>query len=205
MNIIECRVIRPKDRNSVVLATAEILFDNGIRLINMHLLRPREGQTSNQLKMPSITTNRGTIISAFNPSNQETRAAMHEAVEETLAEAVEAQVNDYTKTYAELQEPGMPRFSNLRLHKFPDNNIPVKAMVSVTIDNCIRLNRIAVIKNPETSMYVVQLPKFSLQNGRRTMRYFRFPSAAYEGLYKLVMEEYMKPTAEDTAGKQESA
>lgn len=51
MKIVECRVIRPKDRRSVVLATAELLFDNGIRVVNMHLLKPREGDEGSQLRI----------------------------------------------------------------------------------------------------------------------------------------------------------
>lgn len=67
MKIVECRVIRPKDRRSVVLATAELLFDNGIRIVNMHLLKPREGQEGNQLRMPVVHTKSGTTLNPFNP------------------------------------------------------------------------------------------------------------------------------------------
>ena len=35
MNIISTRVIRPKDRSSVVLANVEITFDTGIKLLNI--------------------------------------------------------------------------------------------------------------------------------------------------------------------------
>ena len=123
MKIVECRVIRPKDRRSVVLATAELLFDNGIRIVNMHLLKPREGQEGNQLRMPVVHTKSGTTLNPFNPSSPEFRAVMHKAVEETLAEAVEAQVNDYTKTFETVEEFRLPVFSRLKLHKFPDNHI----------------------------------------------------------------------------------
>ena len=89
MKIVECRVIRPKDRRSVVLATAELLFDNGIRVVNMHLLKPREGDEGSQLRMPVVHTKSGMNMNPFNPCNPEFRAVMHKAVEETLAEAVE--------------------------------------------------------------------------------------------------------------------
>ena len=192
MKIVECRVIRPKDRRSVVLATAELLFDNGIRVVNMHLLKPREGQEGNQLRMPVVHTKSGTTLNPFNPSSPEFRAAMHKAVEETLAEAVEAQVNDYTKVFETVEEFRMPVFSRLKLHKFPDNHIPVKAMVSVTIDGELRLNRIAVIKAIDPPAYVVQLPTYTLQSGRRPARYFRFQAEPYEALYKLVTDAYFK-------------
>lgn len=192
MKIVECRVIRPKDRRSVVLAAAELLFDNGIRVVNMHLLKPREGQEGNQLRMPVVHTKSGTTLNPFNPSSPEFRAAMHKAVEETLAEAVEAQVNDYTKTFETVEEFRLPVFSRLKLHKFPDNHIPVKAMVSVTIDGELRLNRIAVIKAIDPPAYVVQLPTYTLQGGRRPARYFRFQAEPYEALYKLVTDAYFK-------------
>ena len=192
MKIVECRVIRPKDRSSVVLATAELLFDNGIRVVNMHLLKPREGQEGNQLRMPVVHTKSGTTLNPFNPSSPEFRAAMHKAVEETLAEAVEAQVNDYTKVFETVEEFRMPVFSRLKLHKFPDNHIPVKAMVSVTVDGELRLNRIAVIKAIDPPAYVVQLPTYTLQGGRRPARYFRFQAEPYEALYKLVTDAYFK-------------
>lgn len=192
MKIVECRVIRPKDRSSVVLAAAELLFDNGIRVVNMHLLKPREGQEGNQLRMPVVHTKSGTTLNPFNPSSPEFRAAMHKAVEETLAEAVEAQVNDYTKVFETVEEFRMPVFSRLKLHKFPDNHIPVKAMVSVTVDGELRLNRIAVIKAIDPPAYVVQLPTYTLQSGRRPARYFRFQAEPYEALYKLVTDAYFK-------------
>lgn len=192
MKIVECRVIRPKDRSSVVLATAELLFDNGIRVVNMHLLKPREGQEGNQLRMPVVHTKSGTTLNPFNPSSPEFRAVMHKAVEETLAEAAEAQVNDYTKVFETVEEFRMPVFSRLKLHKFPDNHIPVKAMVSVTVDGELRLNRIAVIKAIDPPAYVVQLPTYTLQSGRRPARYFRFQAEPYEALYKLVTDAYFK-------------
>ena len=192
MKIVECRVIRPKDRRSVVLATAELLFDNGIRIVNMHLLKPREGQEGNQLRMPVVHTKSGTTLNPFNPSSPEFRAVMHKAVEETLAEAVEAQVNDYTKVFETVEEFRIPAFSRLKLHKFPDNHIPVKAMVSVTVDGELRLNRIAVIKAIDPPAYVVQLPTYTLQGGRRPARYFRFQAEPYEALYKLVTDAYFK-------------
>lgn len=192
MKIVECRVIRPKDRSSVVLATAELLFDNGVRVVNMHLLKPREGQEGNQLRMPVVHTKSGTTLNPFNPSSPEFRAAMHKAVEETLAEAVEAQVNDYTKVFETVEEFRMPVFSRLKLHKFPDNHIPVKAMVSVTVDGELRLNRIAVIKAIDPPAYVVQLPTYTLQSDRRPARYFRFQAEPYEALYKLVTDAYFK-------------
>ena len=49
MNIISTRVIRPKDRSSVVLANVEITFDTGIKLLNMHLFKPRNEGGSNFL------------------------------------------------------------------------------------------------------------------------------------------------------------
>ena len=192
MKIVECRVIRPKDRRSVVLATAELLFDNGIRVVNMHLLKPRDGDEGNQLRMPVVHTKSGTTLNPFNPSSPEFRAVMHKAVEETLAEAVEAQVNDYTKTFETVEEFRLPVFSRLKLHKFPDNHIPVKAMVSVTVDGALRLNRIAVIRAIDPPAYVVQLPTYTLQGGRRPARYFRFQAEPYEALYKLVTDAYFK-------------
>lgn len=192
MKIVECRVIRPKDRRSVVLATAELLFDNGIRVVNMHLLKPREGDEGSQLRMPVVHTKSGMNMNPFNPCNPEFRAVMHKAVEETLAEAVEAQVNDYTKVFETVEEFRIPAFSRLKLHKFPDNHIPVKAMVSVTVDGALRLNRIAVIKATDPPAYVVQLPTYALQGGKRPARYFRFRAAPYEALYKLVTDAYFK-------------
>lgn len=192
MKIVECRVIRPKDRRSVVLATAELLFDNGIRVVNMHLLKPREGDEGSQLRMPVVHTKSGMNMNPFNPCNPEFRAVMHKAVEETLAEAVEAQVNDYTKVFETVEEFRIPAFSRLKLHKFPDNHIPVKTMVSVTVDGELRLNRIAVIKATDPPAYVVQLPTYALQGGKRPARYFRFRAAPYEALYKLVTDAYFK-------------
>ena len=192
MKIVECRVIRPKDRRSVVLAAAELLFDNGIRVVNMHLLKPREGDEGSQLRMPVVHTKSGMNMNPFNPCNPEFRAVMHKAVEETLAEAVEAQVNDYTKVFETVEEFRIPAFSRLKLHKFPDNHIPVKAMVSVTVDGELRLNRIAVIKATDPPAYVVQLPTYALQGGKRPARYFRFRAAPYEALYKLVTDAYFK-------------
>lgn len=192
MKIVECRVIRPKDRRSVVLATAELLFDNGIRVVNMHLLKPREGDEGSQLRMPVVHTKSGMNMNPFNPCNPEFRAVMHKAVEETLAEAVEAQVNDYTKVFETVEEFRIPAFSRLKLHKFPDNHIPVKAMVSVTVDGELRLNRIAVIKATDPPAYVVQLPTYALQGGKRPAMYFRFRAAPYEALYKLVTDAYFK-------------
>ena len=201
-NIIECRVIRPKDRESAVLATVEILFDSGVRLVNMHLLKPREEGKGNRLKMPSVTTQTGAVIPAYNPINQETRSLMSDAAEKTLSEAVEAGTNDYTKVFQEPAADGYrkPEYSTLRLHRFPENNNPVRAVFSVTVDGAFTLNRLVVVKDPNTQMYVVRLPKFDLQHGRRAARYFRLPPEAYEDLYTLAMDAYTaRPADEEPA------
>jgi hypothetical protein len=65
-------------------------------------------------------------------------------------------------------------------------------MVSVTVDGELRLNRIAVIKATDPPAYVVQLPTYALQGGKRPARYFRFRAAPYEALYKLVTDAYFK-------------
>ena len=70
MKIVECRVIRPKDRRSVVLAAAELLFDNGIRVVNMHLLKPREGQEGNQLRMPVVHTKSCLLYTSPSPRDR---------------------------------------------------------------------------------------------------------------------------------------
>lgn len=197
--IQECRVIRPKDRASAVLATVEILFDSGIRLVNMHLLRPNRERRGVQLKMPSVTTTQEKIVRAYSPIKQETWKAMFQAAEQTLAEAVELDVNDYTKKFeplAEGQEPRMPEFSNLRLHHFPVNDNPVRAILSVTVDNEVVLNRMVIVRDPESQMFTVRFPKFSMQGGRRWTRYFRMGPAAYDELYNLAMEAYFNPPAE---------
>ena len=197
--IQECRVIRPKDRASAVLATVEVLFDNGIRLVNMHLLRPRGEQRGIRLKMPSVTTTQEKIIRAYMPVSQETRKAMFHAAEQTLAEAVAMDVNDNTKQFeplAEGEEPRVPEFSNLRLHHFPVNENPVRAIFSVTVDKEILLNRMVIVRYSETQMFTVRLPKFAMQGGRRWTRYFRMSAAAYDELYNLAMEAYFNPPAE---------
>lgn len=197
--IQECRVIRPKDRASAVLATVEILFDSGIRLVNMHLLRPRGEQRGIRLKMPSVTTTQEKIIRAYMPVSQETRKAMFHAAEQTLEEAVAMDVNDHTKQFeplAEGEEPRVPEFSNLRLHHFPVNENPVRAIFSVTVDREILLNRMVIVRAPETQMFTVRLPKFAMQGGRRWTRYFRMSAAAYDELYNMAMEAYFNPPAE---------
>lgn len=196
--IQECRVIRPKDRASAVLATVEILFDSGIRLVNMHLLRPRGEQRGIRLKMPSVTTTQEKIIRAYMPVSQETRKAMFHAAEQTLAEAVAMDVNDHTKQFeplAEGEEPRVPEFSSLRLHHFPVNENPVRAIFSVTVDKEILLNRMVIVRDPETQMFTVRLPKFAMQGGRRWTRYFRMSAAAYDELYNMAMEAYFNPPA----------
>ena len=197
--IQECRVIRPKDRASAVLATVEVLFDNGIRLVNMHMLRPRGEQRGIRLKMPSVTTTQEKIIRAYMPVSQETRKAMFHAAEQTLAEAVAMDVNDHTKQFeplAEGEEPRVPEFSNLRLHHFPVNENPVRAIFSVTVDKEILLNRMVIVRYSETQMFTVRLPQFAMQGGRRWTRYFRMSAAAYDELYNLAMEAYFNPPAE---------
>ena len=82
-------------------------------------------------------------------------------------------------------------FSRLKLHKFPDNHIPVKAMVSVTVDGELRLNRIAVIK-PLTARLCRPAAYLYTAGRRRPARYFRFQAAPYEALYKLVTDAYFK-------------
>ena len=209
MSIIqECRVIRPKDRASAVLATVEILFDSGIRLVNMHLLRPRGEQRGIRLKMPSVTTTQEKIIRAYMPVSQETRKAMFHAAEQTLAEAVAMDVNDHTKLFeplAEGEEPRVPEFSNLRLHHFPVNENPVRAIFSVTVDKEILLNRMVIVRDPETQMFTVRLPKFAMQGGRRWTRYFRMSAAAYDELYNLAMEAYFNPPAEPESTEEAKA
>lgn len=206
--IQECRVIRPKDRASAVLATVEVLFDNGIRLVNMHLLRPRGEQRGIRLKMPSVTTTQEKVIQAYMPVSQETRKAMFHAAEQTLAEAVEMGVNDHTKQFeplAEGEEPRVPEFSNLRLHHFPVNDNPVRAIFSVTADKEILLNRMVIVRDPETQMFTVRIPKFSMQGGRRWTRYFRMSAAAYDELYNLAMEAYFNPPAEPERAEEPEA
>lgn len=201
-NIIECRVIRPKDRESVVKATVEILFDSGVRLVNMHLLKPKAEGMDDRLKTPSVKTQTGAVIPAYNPINQEIRIAMTEAAEQTLAEAVEAGKNDYTKVFCEMDPKDYisPEYTNLRLHRFPDNNNPVRAVFSVTVNGAVNLNRIVIVKDPSTQMYVVRLPKFPLQNGRRSARYFRLPAEAYDKLYNMAMDIYTaRPSEEESA------
>ena len=206
--IQECRVIRPKDRASAVLATVEILFDSGIRLVNMHLLRPRGEQRGIRLKMPSVTTTQEKIIRAYMPVSQETRKAMVHAAEQTLEEAVAMDVNDHTKQFeplAEGEEPRVPEFSNLRLHHFPVNENPVRAIFSVTVDKEILLNRMVIVRDPETQMFTVRLPKFAMQGGRRWTRYFRMSAAAYDELYNLAMEAYFNPPAEPESTEEAEA
>lgn len=206
-NIIECRVIRPKDRSSAVLAMVEILFDTGLRLVNMHLLRPRDDKKSNHLKMPSVTTNTGKFFTAYFPVTREIRQTMTQAAEATLAEAVELDVNNHTKRFAPLaegEEYRMPVFSNLRLHRFPNNENPVRAIFSVTVDEEVTLNRIVIVKDPTNQMFAVRLPKFSMQGGRRHSRYFRLEAAAYDELYNLAMEAYFNPPEEEETAAEEN-
>ena len=66
------------------------------------------------------------------------------------------------------------------------------AHAGLTVDGELRLNRIAVIKAIDPPAYVVQLPTYTLQGGRRPARYFRFQAAPYEALYKLVTDAYFK-------------
>lgn len=198
--IIECRVIRPKDRTSPVLATVEVLFDSGLRLVNMHLLRPADEGKKNRLKMPSVTTRTERNIPAYFPLNQEARDAMFRAAEAALAEAVEMDINDHTKQFEPLaagEEPRMPEFSNLRMHHFPVNANPVRAIFSVTVDKEVTLNRIVIVKDPETQMFSMRLPKFSMQSGRRQARYFRLRPGTYDELYNLAMEAYFNPPEEE--------
>lgn len=206
-NIVECRVIRPKDRSSAVLATVEILFDTGLRLINMHLLRPNDNKKKNRLKMPSVTTRTEKIVPAYFPTSQTTRQAMFQAAEATLAEAVELDINDHTKQFAPLaegEEYRMPAFSNLRLHRFPDNANPVRAIFSVTVDGEVTLNRIVIVKDPTNQMFAVRLPQFSMQGGRRHARYFRLGPAVYDELYNLAMEAYFNPPEEEETAAEET-
>ncbi|WP_289026460.1 hypothetical protein [uncultured Flavonifractor sp.] len=193
-NIVECRVIRPKDRESAVRATVEILLDSGIRLANMHLLKPREGRDRDRLTMPCVKTKTGAVIPAYSPTIQETRQAMLAAAEETLAEAERAGTNDYTKVYLEMgpESRRVPQFTNLQMHKFPENDNPVRAVFSVMLDKEFSLNRIVVVKDPETQMLAVRLPRFQFLNGHRTMQYFRLPADDFETVYAMAMEKYLE-------------
>lgn len=191
MNIISTRVIRPKDRSSVVLANVEITFDTGIKLLNMHLFKPRNEGGSNFLKMPTITTQTGAVRGVYNPTSQEMREKMTKAAEAALAQAVEAGVNDFTATFEEMDPETyrVPKFSNFQIHWF-DNDKPVRAFVSLLMDDCIALNRLAVVRDENTQMLAVRIPTHPLQRGRRQIGYYRIQGSAYDQLYNQVIEAY---------------
>ena len=202
MNIISTRVIRPKDRSSVVLANVEITFDTGIKLLNMHLFKPRNEEGANYLKMPTITTQPGVVRGVYNPTSQEMREKMTKAAEAALAQAVEADVNDYTAVFEELAPEAYraPKFSNFYIHWF-DNDKPVRAFVSLLMDDCIALNRLAVIRDPDTQMLAVRIPKHPIQKGRRQVGYYRIQGSAYDQLYSQVIAAYSNRPSPDQDGQ----
>lgn len=202
MNIISTRVIRPKDRSSVVLANVEITFDTGIKLLNMHLFKPRNEEGANYLKMPTITTQTGVVRGVYNPTSQEMREKMTKAAEAALAQAVEAGVNDYTAVFEELAPEAYraPKFSNFYIHWF-DNDKPVRAFVSLLMDDCIALNRLAVVRAPDTQMLAVRIPKHPIQKGRRQVGYYRILGSAYDQLYSQVIAAYSNRPGPDQDGQ----
>lgn len=202
MNIISTRVIRPKDRSSVVLANVEITFDTGIKLLNMHLFKPRNEEGANYLKMPTITTQTGVVRGVYNPTSQEMREKMTKAAEAALAQAVEAGVNDYTAVFEELAPEAYraPKFSNFYIHWF-DNDKPVRAFVSLLMDDCIALNRLAVVRAPDTQMLAVRIPKHPIQKGRRQVGYYRIQGSAYDQLYSQVIAAYSNRPGPDQDGQ----
>ena len=202
MNIISTRVIRPKDRSSVVLANGEITFDTGIKLLNMHLFKPRNEEGANYLKMPTITTQTGVVRGVYNPTSQEMREKMTKAAEAALAQAVEAGVNDFTAVFEEMDPEAYraPKFSNFYIHWF-DNDKPVRAFVSLLMDDCIALNRLAVIRDPDTQMLAVRIPKHPIQKGRRQVGYYRIQGSAYDQLYSQVIAAYSNRPSPDQDGQ----
>lgn len=188
MDIISTRVIRPKDRESQVLANVEVTFDTGISLLNMHLLKARKEGAPNYLKMPSVTTQTGGVHGVYNPITREMREKMTEAAEAALAQAVEAGVNDFTATFVEMKPEAYraPKFSDFQLHWF-DNDKPVRAFVSLLMDDCIALNRLVVVRDVNTKMLTVRIPMHPLPRRRRQIGYYRIQGAAYDQLYNQVM------------------
>lgn len=198
MKIIAVRVIRPKDRSSQVLANVEITFDTGVKLLHMHLLKGREEGAPPLLRMPSLRSSAGSVRGVYNPTTREARAAMTKAAEEALRQAQEANVNDFTLTFEDLAPENYrtPEFSNIQIHWF-DNDRPVRAFVSVLMDNCIALNRMAVVRSETTQMLTVRIPTHQIQRNRRTVGYYRIQGDAYDLLYQQVIEAYTKrPVAE---------
>jgi len=201
MKIISTRVIRPKDRTSPVLANVEITFDTGIKLLNMHLLKNRnEAGGPPFLKMPSITSASGSVRGVYNPITQEMRQMMTEAAQEALAQAVEANVNDFTVTFEEMDPESYraPKFSNIQIHWF-DNDRPVRAFVSLLMDDAIALNRLAVVRDQNTQMLTVRIPTHPFQKGKRQIGYYRIQGAAYDQLYKQIIEAYTNRPEEEQA------
>lgn len=198
MKIIAARVIRPKDRSSQVLANVEITFDTGIKLLHMHLLKGKEEGAPPFLKMPSFRSSTGSVRGVYNPTNKETRADMTKAAEEALRQAQEANVNDFTVTFEELapEDYRTPEFSDIQIHWF-DNDKPVRAFVSLLMDGCIALNRMAVVRDANTQMLAVRLPTHQIQRNRRTVGYYRIQGNAYDLLYNQAIEAYTnRPAAE---------
>lgn len=199
MKIISTRVIRPKDRSSAVLANVEITFDTGIKLLNMHLLKSRKEGTPNYLKMPSITTQNGHVRSVYNPITNELRPLMTKAAEDALAQAVAAGVNDFTATFEEMgpESYRTPTFSNIQVHWF-DNDKPVRAFASLLMDDCIAINRLAVVRDQNTKMLTVRIPTHPFQNKGKQIGYYRIQGAAYDQLYEQVMAAYSNRPADES-------
>ena len=112
---------------------------------------------------------------------------MTKAAEAALAQAVEAGANDFTATFEEMEPEAyrVPKFSNFRVHWF-DNDKPVRAFVSLLMDDCIALNRL----DENTQMLAVRIPTHPLQRGRRKIGYYRIQGSAYDQLYNQVIEAY---------------
>lgn len=200
MEIISVRVIRPKDREARSLANVEITFDTGITLLDMHLLRPREEGEENYLRMPAITMPSGRLMNIYHPISKEVRAQMTEAANEALRQAVEAGVNDFTAIFEKVAEgeERAPEFSDIRIHWF-DNDKPVRAFASLLMDGEIVLNRMAVVRDENTQMLTVRIPTHALPKRRWRIGYYKIYGAAYDQLYKQVLEAYAnREPAEET-------
>lgn len=189
MEIVSTRVIRPKNREARALANVEITFDNGVTLLDMHLLKPREEGGAYYLRMPSIQTQKGHFVNVYHPISKKLRRKMTDAAKEALDQAVEAGVNDFTVTNPDIQASMMPELSDIKIHWF-DNDKPVRAFVSLLMDGEVVLNRMAIVRDPDSRMLVVRIPTHMIQHRRNPIGYYKIYGDAYDQLYKQVMEAY---------------
>lgn len=188
MMFTSVRVIRPKDRSLAVQAYAEASLDNGVQLRDMRLTKSRTEPDKYLLWMPSTKSKRGISSDVYNPISNEAREELTNAIVDALQQAIDKNVNELTVENKAV-EPRPPRFSNVHIHKFPENT-KLKAFASCTMDGAVALNRIAIILDPTTKALQLTMPNHTVVRSPNIVSYYRMTKESYKLLYETVMAAY---------------